>query len=571
MRLAGALTADTPGEAVSITELLPGQEYEFQVRAVDTSGNAGGWSAPIRQTMTVDVAAPSTPSAPTVAASISAVQVTHHLTNDTGHALENDLDHLDIYIGTTSGFLPDASTLAGTLTANKGMIQAGLWAVGTFQVESTARVYVRVVAVDKSGNASAPSLSASVTAALIDAAHIGSVTASQITAGTMGADVVISGSFSTASTGERSAMDSDGFHSFDTAGSEIFTVAGGNVTIIGQISTGDTSRRLVFNEDLGSGDPSIVFHPTDDSTNNISWISVTDGDFADEATIHIQTGKNNANTCYSFSTFASGALGFNIIDLNSGWPVNQMFITEDVIQVNGVERTNGIVRAQFSASVGGILNYATDAAGNVQTREQVHELGWQASGGYSGAVRSNVAAEPASALICTIDTESNTWNQKVECTADSIRLDGNVLVNGNPLYGGGSWRKTGLSSSSTINNSTYINTLATGVSTPYVEFEAASDKAFVALAMYMYPGSSPTGIIGWLALGVQDATNGNTFVVTPSDDRAVSTPPGERGRFSYTTLVTGLVPGNYYFFIPYVRTTAGSVAFSSCEINVTEV
>lgn len=179
----------------TILELSPGVEYEFQIRAVDAAypPHYGAFSASTFEITTGDLLAPSAPAAPVVAASRIAVQVQHSLGKNSGGTfnLEPDLDHLEIHLGGSDSFFPDDSTKLGKLPANIGMMTAGVIAVGTFQVEQTHEIHIKVVAVDRAGNRSEASPSATVTAELIDDAHISDLTVSKLTAGTITANILL--------------------------------------------------------------------------------------------------------------------------------------------------------------------------------------------------------------------------------------------------------------------------------------------------------------------------------------------------------------------------------------------
>ena len=188
--------------SLMIQQLSPNTSYDFRIRAVDyfNPPNYGAWSAVTSFTSSVDTTPPATPDAPTVAASLIAIQVTHDLGLATGgtYNLPQDMDHFEVYVGTSSSFTPSTASLVGLLTANAAMIVGQIPAVGTFPVDTIvtagATAWVRVIAVDKSGNRSTASAAASSTALLIDDSHIGSLTASKITAGAITAAVVIGGS-----------------------------------------------------------------------------------------------------------------------------------------------------------------------------------------------------------------------------------------------------------------------------------------------------------------------------------------------------------------------------------------
>lgn len=208
--------------SVTITALSPNTTYEFQIRAVDYASpiNAGAWSATTSFLSATDTTPPATPAAPTVAASEASVQVTHTLGLASGGTfnLPLDMDHLEVHVGPSSGYTPDATTWAGDLNANGGMVSGSIPAVGSFRVSSTAAVFVKVIAVDKTGNKSTPSSAATVTALLWDSAHISDLTASKITAGTMSAAVILGGSIKTGTSGKRVEQDADGIRQYNASG-----------------------------------------------------------------------------------------------------------------------------------------------------------------------------------------------------------------------------------------------------------------------------------------------------------------------------------------------------------------
>lgn len=234
-----------------LLDLSPGVGYDVQIRAVDSSGNTGAWSATTTFVATEDNIAPSTPAAPTVAASRIAVQITHALGKASGGTfnLESDLDHLEIHGQYEPTFTPTDATLLGKLKCNAGMIQAEIPAVGTYQVESVDALYVKVVAVDIAGNRSSPSTAASATALLIDDAHISDLTVSKVTAGTITASWVMAGEIKTADTGARVRLSDDGIELYDSAGTRTMfgDASTGSLTMIGQMSSSSSGRRVVVN------------------------------------------------------------------------------------------------------------------------------------------------------------------------------------------------------------------------------------------------------------------------------------------------------------------------------------
>ena len=177
----------------TILELTPAVSYEFQIRALDTYEHQSPYSTSTVITTIGDMFAPSTPAAPIVAASRIAIEVIHLLGKASGGTfnLEQDMDHLEVHVGGSESFYPDDSTMVGKLTANTAMIGAEIPAVGKFNVEQTDEIHVKVRAVDRSGNKSGGSESATVTADLIDNAHISDLSVSKLTAGTITANSIL--------------------------------------------------------------------------------------------------------------------------------------------------------------------------------------------------------------------------------------------------------------------------------------------------------------------------------------------------------------------------------------------
>lgn len=240
------------GEATAqLQDLSPGVGYDVQIRAVDKSGNTGAWSGTTTFVASADNIPPSTPAAPSVAASRISVQITHELGKSSGGTfnLESDLDHLEIHVDYEPGFTPSTTTLKGKAAATAGMIQAEIPVVFTAQVEETSARYVRVVAVDKTGNKSGPSDAATATALLIDDAHISDLTVSKVTAGEITASWVMAGEIKTADTGARARISADGYELYNTADTRTLfaDAATGDVSIIGQLKSGTSGKRIEIN------------------------------------------------------------------------------------------------------------------------------------------------------------------------------------------------------------------------------------------------------------------------------------------------------------------------------------
>jgi len=211
-----------------IQELSVAIEYEFRIRAVDTANppNVGAWSTILTLTTTGDVLAPSSPAAPTVASSRLGIQLVHLLGKSSGGTfnLEPDLAYLEVHVGGPA-FFADSSTLVGRLSANSSNLVGQIPVVGTFQLENTADVWVRVIAVDRTGNKSGASVPVQATIALIDNSHISDLSVSKVTAGTITSDWIVAAAIKTASIGQRVEMNSLGIQAYNAAGLQTVAIS----------------------------------------------------------------------------------------------------------------------------------------------------------------------------------------------------------------------------------------------------------------------------------------------------------------------------------------------------------
>ena len=221
------LTVEFGTTSVVIKGLGISNTYEFGVAAIDNSGFSGGFAVITAEQMPKDTIAPPEPVAPTgtfgsVASSAAKVQITHKLgaaktvagatiSSPTNFSLPRDIDHLNVYRGTTSNFTISSNNFVGEIQARSGHIDLQIPAVNTFDVTTQNTAYYRVTAVDVAGNESSPSSAAQVNEVLIDTAFINdaaittakvgtaqitdakidTLTASKITAGTISGKEII--------------------------------------------------------------------------------------------------------------------------------------------------------------------------------------------------------------------------------------------------------------------------------------------------------------------------------------------------------------------------------------------
>lgn len=157
-----------PGDqtSVSIDNVIPGKTYYVSVKAVDYAANSSAFvnasTYPI--TSSADTTAPSTPNAPTATTASQKIQVVHNQKQADGTTnMESDVSYYEVYADTSSGFTPGNSTMLGTM-------RAGVVAIETFQIPAqassgtTQNWYVKVIAVDRSGNRSPASASSAAAA-----------------------------------------------------------------------------------------------------------------------------------------------------------------------------------------------------------------------------------------------------------------------------------------------------------------------------------------------------------------------------------------------------------------------
>lgn len=263
-------------EQFTIPDLTPGMPYDLQIRAMDSSGNASPWSDSEQLYGALDTSPPSTPAAPTVVSSKLALQIISTLGKASGgtYNLESDLALLEVHASSSSGFTPTTATKIGTMSADKGIMVAATPAVATFKTDATVAQYVRIIAIDKTGNRSPASATATATPGLLDSAYISELTATKISAGTLGADIVVGARIKTANSGARVELNTAGLQAFNTGGTQTVGIssADGSAFFEGTVRTGNSGARIIMQPDTGQ--PTIRFYPG--SGTNYSFINAID-------------------------------------------------------------------------------------------------------------------------------------------------------------------------------------------------------------------------------------------------------------------------------------------------------
>lgn len=343
-------TAYAPIDATTalIAELPPGTPIEFGIRALDsaTPPNAGAWSATYTQYTPVDVDPPADPAAPVVAGSKIAILVKHYLGASTGGTfnLALDLARLDVHLGATSTFtvdnrpLEEGGTLIGKIVATRAQILGQIPVLGTFAVDTTTQVWVKVVAVDVAGNPSGSSAAAAVTAELIDSQWVSDLTADKVTSGTMVGSYIVGGEFTTAPSGQRVRFGFDGIEAYLSDGVTKFVdvdIAAQTVTVVGEFSTAFSGQRIRINP--GSALPdTIAIYPSGGGDFGRIMARTAPGDGS--AAILIDGGAASGTArgrlgCYKGEAFISYVTSDTGGDSSAGFSRTAVSCSSDVVSL----------------------------------------------------------------------------------------------------------------------------------------------------------------------------------------------------------------------------------------------
>lgn len=165
----------------TLPPILAPAEVSVSVRSVGVNGVRSELSPPAKFSLTGDAEAPGAPSAPALVSRLGTVTVTWDGRLAGGVPVPADFKHVEVHCGAVAAFAPTASTLMGTVVAASDSPVGGL--------KPGATCHVKLVAVDVSGNKSAPSAGASIVVAGVTGPDLeaNAVTANSIAAGTLSA------------------------------------------------------------------------------------------------------------------------------------------------------------------------------------------------------------------------------------------------------------------------------------------------------------------------------------------------------------------------------------------------
>lgn len=147
-----------PNRQSSTFDASPGVNLAVRVAAYDRNGNQSDWSEVVHHTVAVDDQPPAAPSTPAVTDYLGTIRVFWDGNTSDGIDIvlaAPDFDYIEVHMDAGSNFTPSGSTKVGQMR--------GPGAFSITDMPYGVQQFVRLVAVDKGGNASSPSAQASAT------------------------------------------------------------------------------------------------------------------------------------------------------------------------------------------------------------------------------------------------------------------------------------------------------------------------------------------------------------------------------------------------------------------------
>jgi hypothetical protein len=295
------LIASSDDTVATYSPLVVATTYAFKVRAV-AQGAKGEFSEPVVVLIEDDTTPPPVPSTPALSTRLGVIEVGWDGLGQNGGGMASDFELVRVHMAVAEG---------GPFEVVNVLRAAGA-ALVVDQPYNSPR-WFRFTSVDRRGNESAPSSSASIaTKPLVDTDIIGKIiSGANIQAGTLNAaDVMIANTITgnlvqanAINTGHLQAnavtVDKLAAGSVNAAALTADAITG--KTITGSLfRTAAAGRRIVL-------DPTTLdmrFYPNSGSNYSRLWSS--DQDFAGEATFRITSGTNPALTAQTYLTVAAG-------------------------------------------------------------------------------------------------------------------------------------------------------------------------------------------------------------------------------------------------------------------------
>lgn len=189
---------DPRGVTARINELETSTNYEVSVAAYDTSRNASSPYLTGTTTTPKDQTAPDQPSAPTASNGVQSILVSHDLTTVLAETLPDDVVDLSVHASESSGFTADASNQIGIMPVVPGVPPVQKFTLPNEETSTDSATpktwYVKVIAVDASGNSSIASPQATSAPDLISGASILNATINDAKINTLSANKLVAGS-----------------------------------------------------------------------------------------------------------------------------------------------------------------------------------------------------------------------------------------------------------------------------------------------------------------------------------------------------------------------------------------
>lgn len=226
--------------------VVQGKAVDVRVAAYDRYNRLSAYSAVYAFTTGTDAAAPPTPATPTVSAYLGLLKVDWTGRDSGGAAQPIDFREVEVHLSTASGFTPSRPLLAdGRLdTGASTTYRDRLTGAGELPVAPGGAYgvtwYAKLVAVDKSNNASAASAQGS--AVLVQAADgdVSALNVGKLVTGIMSALLTISGIIRTATSGARVELDTTGLRCISSTGAVLFEfhIPTSVLTLVGRLIAG---------------------------------------------------------------------------------------------------------------------------------------------------------------------------------------------------------------------------------------------------------------------------------------------------------------------------------------------
>ncbi|MEV3981787.1 hypothetical protein [Nonomuraea sp. NPDC049758] len=262
----------------TFSPLVVGQQYQFKVRAVNL-GKKGLFSSSVAVTIPDDTTAPPVPTAPTLASRLGVVHVAWDGLGVGAAPMPADFHRVLVWI--QDPLAPGWEEI-GYMDAAGSLMVPGLPYGLDREFSFTA--------IDRSGNTSARSATATIAAVQLvqgDAANdsittgailANAITAAKIAAGQILAGHIAAGAITAAKLeavlalasrivagdpgGARVELNSSGLEAYNASSVQTVFIssASGAVSIVGQLATGVTGRRIIINP-AGAADPEIRYYP----------------------------------------------------------------------------------------------------------------------------------------------------------------------------------------------------------------------------------------------------------------------------------------------------------------------